>query len=508
MSFTSFTLPASRGIPLADATNSRAAADSPQPHKSTSSRHRSKPHSKARFPLGIAPRKAAPTCTISLAVVSAHPTSFDESDPCSSSIPFPSASLSVPQQQIAVPFPAGPDSDSLMSDSFLSSASNLPLSMPERRRQRSNAYLPAPSPSSLAAAAAVAPSTKSRSSSAVRKRTSTGKHKKGKGRGSADVQFVQLLQRSVAWRLAERGLLNRDLSEDGLAEEEREFDGSPWMDGLEAQDNVLVQRLRAYLVAHGYKPWRPIPLSLPATHPPTPPSWAQESCPTSGSMDQPSDISSPEPSARSEALVDPCVPSAPGSDILRRSASASASPNPAVPQPSSASPPLNSLPNATSASSQLSATFSTENVESPSVPTSVPSLLSNPSPSSEPPASVLPCTPQPECIGVAATDPGAPAQVDSATEGCSAPVAPLPTLVAALILRHRERSAQRATRRASPYVRRSGLGESGKGEAGNETPVGSAEAAGQRVASPLALCVSVEADVEMDVDLGVESIGR
>jgi len=405
-------------LPLANATNS------------VGSKRRSKSHhSKARFPLAIPTRKAGPTCTVSLAVVSAHKSLRD--GPSSNSVPFPSsacAEVNMPQQvDIAIPFPASPDCESFQTVSVCSPPPSPPSHVPrsganERRRQRSNACVSAPVPLDKA---------KPRS----RKRTSSGKGKKSKPHPSIDIQFVQLLQRSVAWRLAERGLFCPESNEDGSQRDED--------DELEVQDMVLVHRLREFLVSQGCKPWRSHPLPIPPTA-----AAASGSCLDASSDPVTSTLgpdSSPTPNP-SPGTLDPC---------------------------SHSPPPLIYLPQPQSTSLKEEAALADQG---------------------SPGASLLP-----------------PA------------VLSLPTLVASLILRHRERSTLRRqlrSRQASPYPRppsRSGCvavdglideeracGDAKMLHQNNYGRSSSGTSPSRGVVSPLALCVSVvetEADNEMDVDL-------
>ncbi|KAF4578234.1 hypothetical protein EYR36_000041 [Pleurotus pulmonarius] len=220
MSFTIMARPTSRAA-LVDSTNS----------PSVKSKNRGSTRAKqAGFPLASSSRKAAPTCTVSLAFASASSGSSlsavstdDTFD--SNLIPFPSSAISFPSSQ---PFS---ESDAEMSypdfDSVTSCAQSPQVGW---RRRRSNACL-----TQTLRSRSSSPSPKSKSSSSSIRKRSRNIAK----RLNADLQFLTLLQRSVAWRLARHGLGD---------------DAVEVTPGFEVQDMALVARLRSYLIAQGCGP--------------------------------------------------------------------------------------------------------------------------------------------------------------------------------------------------------------------------------------------------------------
>ncbi|KAL4267527.1 hypothetical protein AB1N83_001057 [Pleurotus pulmonarius] len=220
MSFTIMARPTSRAA-LVDSTNS----------PSVKSKNRGSTRAKqAGFPLASSSRKAAPTCTVSLAFASASSGSSlsavstdDTFD--SNLIPFPSSAISFPSSQ---PFS---ESDAEMSypdfDSVTSCAQSPQVGW---RRRRSNACL-----TQTLRSRSSSPSPKSKSSSSSIRKRSRNIAK----RLNADLQFLTLLQRSVAWRLARHGLGD---------------DAVEVTPGFEVQDMALVAYLRSYLIAQGCGP--------------------------------------------------------------------------------------------------------------------------------------------------------------------------------------------------------------------------------------------------------------
>ncbi|KAJ8473351.1 hypothetical protein ONZ45_g16325 [Pleurotus djamor] len=173
------------------------------------------------FPLpSSATRKSLPTCTLSLAFASScNSNAANSSQHEISLVPFPSS----------VPFPSDPQTYSESDVDSLDSSASRPL---QTRRRRSNACL---AQTLKSRSSSTSPAIRPRSSSS----TSRKRAKKVTKRLNADLQFLSLLQRSVAWKLAERGV--------GVSEP---CDGVMAL-GFEVQDVALVGRLRSYLIAQG-----------------------------------------------------------------------------------------------------------------------------------------------------------------------------------------------------------------------------------------------------------------